>query len=246
MTRSFLLTCLLAYVMPAQSVLRRMVEARHDMRLNDLTLTGTAKVAPGLAREVGELVGTTWASGDLSVNFKLTLKIPGRCKLELIGPETGKSVTISVDNDKSAAVATPLKGAQLGLIEACALLASKGAEPAQTRNLWEAHLQTRNIDTRSSALGRFNGAIALVIGDTRTPGAQLWVYKNRFLPARIKLPEGDKNSGWDIRFLDYNNQATSDAFPRAVEVFRGAEQQWRFLVLNAEPLRETDSVKKSK
>ncbi len=246
MIHATLLAFVLSYTMPAQSVLRRMSEARADVKLSDLTMTGTVKVGPSLAKEVAEALGSGWVSGELALQMKLTVKTSGRCRLELSSLESGKSLSISNDEAKNTQLSSAFRGAQLALVEACALLSSKGANPPQTKAMWETHLEKLRIDTRTSSLGRFAGAIALVIGDAKGAGPQLWVYKNHFLPARIKLPDTDRSNPFDVRFLDYNNQATGEAFPRSIEVFRATEFQWRFLVLNADSTETPDTAKKTK
>jgi hypothetical protein len=244
MIRSLFLTLTLAYVMPAQSILRRMSEARADVKLSDLTMTGTVKVGPALAKEVADALSLPWASGELNVSMRLTTKVSGRCKLEILAPETGKSIILT--SDAASLPSASFRSAQVALIESCALLSTKGAQPPQTKSAWDSHLSALRVDTRVSSLGRFAGTVAFVIGDTKPESAQLWVYKNHFLPARLRLPDNAKSGAIDLRFLDYTNQATGEAFPRSIEVYQRAEFQWRFLVVSAEAAESTDNVKKSK
>ena len=84
----------------------------------------------------------------------------------------------------------------------------------------------------NSWLARFGGHVAYVVGGAKDTDPQFWVFKDSWLPARIRWTEG--GTRWDVRFVDYNSPA-GDWFPRAVEVSRDGERQVRFTTLSADP-----------
>ncbi|MHB8879631.1 MAG: hypothetical protein ACYC8T_38570, partial [Myxococcaceae bacterium] len=59
------------------------------------------------------------------------------------------------------------------------------------------------------------------------------VYKDSFLPARLRFTEADGVS-WDVRFVDYASPATGEWFPRVVEVDRGGAPWLKFTGLTAD------------
>jgi outer membrane biogenesis lipoprotein LolB len=88
------------------------------------------------------------------------------------------------------------------------------------------------VNLGNAWLARFGGRVAYVVGGSKETDPQFWVFKDSWLPARIRWTEG--GTRWDVRFVDYNSPA-GDWFPRAVEVSRDGEQQVRFTTLSADP-----------
>jgi len=86
--------------------------------------------------------------------------------------------------------------------------------------------------SRSTWLARFGGQVAYVIGGSKDGDAQFWIFKDSWLPARMRWTDG--GTRWDVRFVDYNSPA-GDWFPRAVEVSRDGERQVRFTTLSGDP-----------
>ena len=71
-----------------------------------------------------------------------------------------------------------------------------------------------------------------MVGGPKDGDAQFWVFKDSWLPARIRWTDG--GTRWDVRFVDYNSPA-GNWFPRAVEVSRDGERQVRFTTLSGDP-----------
>jgi hypothetical protein len=97
------------------------------------------------------------------------------------------------------------------------------------------------VNLKETRLGRWAGTVAFVVGDKAETAPQLWVYKDKFLPARLRFTD-ETGAAWDLRFLDYSSQATSEWFPRVIEVYKGAEPQLRFTVLTADGHAELKDV----
>jgi hypothetical protein len=103
----------------------------------------------------------------------------------------------------------------------------------------ERHLGTLKIELKKTSLGRFGGQVAYVLGEDGESKPQLWVYKDSFLPARVKFLDG-AGQLWDLKLLDYSSPATGEWFPRTVELFRGEEPVFKFTALKADGKAKID------
>ncbi len=72
-----------------------------------------------------------------------------------------------------------------------------------------------------------------MIGKVGEREPQLWVYKDAFLPARLRFLDA-QGVLWDLRLLDYTSPATGEWFPRTVELARESEVLMRFTSLKAD------------
>lgn len=231
----------LAYVMPGGSILRRLADGRDTLALTTLKVDGTATVAPALAADVANALGVQ-SDGELSLTMQVQLKVPGRCRIELSSPETTKVVAAVSSNGRRRTEGLELKALQVAVDEVCALLAVRGAGEGEARAAVERHLGQLKVDYRRSSLGRFGGTVAYVLGDTAPNSSQLWVYKEHFLPARVRFAD-DQTQQWDVRFLDYASQPAGDAYPRVVEVYQGAELKVRLVSLETDTRARVDDAR---
>ena len=126
--------------------------------------------------------------------------------------------------------------------QACALLSIKSGDEGATRDALVRHLASLKVDTRVVSLARFNGTVSYLVGQKADGQAQLWVYKDRFLPSRLKFTD-EGGTAWDVRFSDYTSQATGEAWPRVIEVLKGNEPQLRVMILNADLKADLTNVK---
>jgi hypothetical protein len=88
---------------------------------------------------------------------------------------------------------------------------------AEGRALAEA-LVRRGVRLDETALGRFNGRLAWVVGGRaadQRPTA--WFDKETWLPVRLVADEA--GTRLDVRLLDWGSPTGGDWFPRAVEVW---------------------------
>jgi len=239
--RLFVAALVVAYVMPAYSILRRYAASRDDLTLTGLKVDGLGAASPAVARDVASALGTTWTAGDLPLTSTLYVKYPGRCRLELASPDSGKSLAVAWSTGKLRTEGPEFAAARVALEQVCAVFALKSAGEGETRAALEKHLLALKVDTRATSLGRFAGALAFIIGNRADGNAQLWLYKEHFLPARLRFT--DDRGTWDVRFIDYSSATTSDWLPRVVEVYKGQELQLKLTTLSADTRVELESVK---
>lgn len=219
-----------AYVLPSGAILRRMLDAREELHLTTLRVDGSASFHGQSARAAASALGSPADRSELVSDASILLRLPGRCRLEVTPVEGGKVVVVE-RHGKRRVEGREMPALAMALREVCALLGWSGGE-SDARSALDAHLQSLRIETRSTSLARFGGEVAYVLGDSAEGRPQLWVYKDSFLPARVRLA-GEGGAAWDVRLLDYASSASGEWFPRLIEVYQGAELQLRFTALEA-------------
>ncbi|HVE81892.1 MAG TPA: hypothetical protein VND93_03560, partial [Myxococcales bacterium] len=123
---------------------------------------------------------------------------------------------------------------QSALTAVCSLLAVRSSSEGEARASVERFLEQQKVDRGSKTwLARFGGDVAYVIGSRDDTKPQLWVFKDSFLPARLRWSDA-QGTGWDVRFYDYTSPATGEWFPRLLEVHRAGELVLRFTSLKAD------------
>jgi len=247
--KAVLAAIVVAYIMPSYGVLKRFASQRDDLSVSNLKAEGVAAVSPALAKDVSSLMGVTWNSGELMLNASLSVRFPGRCRLELSSPESTKILAATSSGGKAKSEGGDVPALLVGLEQACSLLAQKAAEEGATRDVVSKHLTSLKVDLKQVMLARFYGSVSYVIG--QKDGPSFWVYKNaaiaasdkdKFLPSRLKFTD-ESGTAWDVRFSDYTSQATGEIWPRVLEVYKGNEAQLRVMVLNANAKADLSNVK---
>jgi hypothetical protein len=212
----------LAYVPAPGAIFRHLLTGRDEQRISNARVDGTLLLSGSASSDAG-------GQGDLQSDARVYLKLPGRCRLETSGPETGKLAVVQsggqLKNEGPSVVALGV-----GLGEVCALFGARSAGDGRAE--LEAHLRKRGVNTGASWLARFGGHVAYVVGGQKDADPQFWVFKDSWLPARMRWTEG--GTQWDVRFVDYASPA-GDWFPRVVEVSRNGERQARFTTLSGDP-----------
>lgn len=236
-----LLAVLLAYVMPAASVLKRVAAGRDELTVVAVRAEGQAVVAPALARDVAAALGTGWSQGELPLTAVWSVRFPGRCRLDLSAPDSTRTASAVWAYGKKRTEGVELQAAAVAVEQLCSTLALRSSAEGETRAALERTLAALKVDTRAVSLARFEGSVAYVLGERADTASQLWVYKERFLPARVRVVDAD--GAWDVRFLDYTSQATGEWLPRVVEVYRGAELQLRLATLSADGRTALEGVR---
>lgn len=217
-----------AYVLPAPAVVKKAAEKRAALDLLAVEVAGTVELrGPALAR-LGGLAPA--AGGALSVPARILVKVPGRVRIELqpAGAAEAERPFVALRDDRLAGQggleATPAAAA-LARGLAALLAAPTGGEG---HAMAEA-LARRGVRLDDATLGRFNGRLAYVVGGhfvegKRTPLA--FVDKESFMPLRLLAAEG--GAVLDVRLLDWASPTGGDWFPRAVEVWDGAQLLVKF------------------
>lgn len=210
------------YVPAPGAIFRHLLSGREEQRISSARVEGTLVLSGAAAGDVG-------GGGELQSDARVFLRLPGRCRIEASGSETGKLAVVQASGQlKTEGPTVPALG--MGLTELCTLFGARSAGDGRAE--LEAHLRRRGVNLGSTWLARFRGQVAYVIGGTKDTDAQFWVFKDGWLPARMRWSEG--GTRWDVRFVDYNSPA-GDWFPRAVEVSRDGERQVRFTTLSGDP-----------
>ncbi len=218
----------LAYVLPVPGILRRMGERRAALELASLEVTGSLVAEGDAADRVAAALGQR-PSGPVTVPARLAVKIPGRCRLELVpaGVAEGARPFVSVRDGKIAS------GGGLGDVPAavalvrgvCTLLAVPTGGDAS--GAYAAALSRRGIPLADASLGRFDGQIAYVVGARANEARpHLFVAKDGFQPLRLVADDGGALR--DLRLLGWGSPTGGDWFPRAAEVWEGDRAKLRF------------------
>ncbi len=209
----------LGYVLPVSAILRRVGEKRASVSLDSLEVTGTLEVDGDAAARVAQAAGLRATGPRLLAPARLDLKVPGRCRLELMPADLAEADRPFVAVRDGRITGRVLDGvpAAVALVRsACALLAVPTAGAA-----WRAYgdaLARRGVALGDVSLGRVEGRIAYVIGGReRDAKPRAFVDKETFQPVRLVAQEG--GALLDTRFLDWGSPAGGDGFPRAAEVW---------------------------
>ncbi len=218
------------YILPSASVLRRMSEARNELQISNLRVEGTLTLLNSAARNAVPSLGG--ARSEIQLDAVLLLKLPGRCRLEASTPDGARAVAVW-SHGKDRVEGTRLDELAVALVQICPLLAVRSSSEAGTRAAVERHLLAMKIDARTTSLGRLGGQIAYVLGEPAEGQPQLWVYKDVFLPGRVRWTDPGKKR-WDVRFLDYGSPIIGEGFPRVVELYRDEEPLLRFSGLKSD------------
>ncbi len=231
--KRLLLLCLLgvagtaaAYVLPGGAILRRLVEAREEMHLVGAKVEGTLALSGGA---MGEL---STELPEYRTDAAFLLRLPGRCRLEATTPD-GKPLVVVEASGRRRVEGPTVTALGVALGEVCALLALRSASEGDARSALEQHLRALKVDTQKTALGRLGGKVVYVLGGDQAGDGQLWVFKESFLPARVRYTD-QKGVAWDVRFSDYASPATGGWFPRLLEVSRGSELEVRFTTVRGD------------
>jgi len=217
-----------AYILPASSILRRLSEARNDVQVSNLRIDGTLTFASSAARQAATLFGG--GGSEVQVDGVLMLKLPSRCRLEVSTDAARGAVVWS--HGKQRAEGVRLDELAIALAQICPLLATRSNSEASTRAALEHYISAMNVQAKTS-LGRLGRQIAFVLGQPAEGEPQFWIYKDNFLPARVRWTDADKRR-WDLRLLDYGSPLTGEAFPRVIELYRDKELSLRFSGLKSD------------
>lgn len=209
-----------AYVLPVPGILRRMGERRHALGVDALDVQGTVTARGELGARLAAAAGAP-AVAEVTVAARFLMKVPGRCRLELVADPAvaaadRPAVSVRSDGRLSGKLADVAPAVAL-VRSLCALLAVPTAGDAS--DVYAATLARRGVATSAEpTLGRFDGRIAYVVGGhPRDPRPVLYVAKDGFQPLRLVSAEGKELT--DVRLLGWGSPVGGEWFPRAVEVW---------------------------
>lgn len=229
----------LAFVLPAPSILRRLVETRDALQLFTLRVDGALSLFGTAARDAAPVLGVAADRAELQSDAAVLMKLPGRCRAQTTPLEGKPSVAVNASGKKRQEGGA-IPAVDVMLDQVCAILAVRSSSDAEAKALIERHLGTLGINVGApTSLARFGGEVAYVIGAAAPDAPQFWVYKDSFLPARVRFKGADGVS-WDVRFLDYTSPVTGEWFPRTIEVGRDQELALRFTALKSDVRSKLD------
>jgi hypothetical protein len=208
-----------------------MSEARDELPFASLKVDGGLTFTHLAAAQAASL-GSGSPRSEPQLDASILLKLPGRCRLEASSPDGSRSAAIW-SHGKKRSEGQPIPAMMVALEQICPLLAVRSSSEADSRTSIERHVRSLKADVRNASLARLGNQIAYVLGNPAEGQPQLWVYKDVFLPARVRWSETD--GPWDIRFLDYGSPVTGEWFPRVFELYRSGELVLRFTGFRADP-----------
>ena len=233
-----------AYVPPAAGILRRMGERRAGLSLASLEVAGTVELEAAEASRLTARGLSRGADGRLSIPARLLVKVPGRCRLELVpaGVAAADRPYVSVADGRLAGRGglEQVPAAAALVRSACALLGVRVAGDAA--GTYAAALSRRGVAVHEATLGRFDGRLAYVLGGRDRDARPLaFVDKETFQPLRLVALEGA--ALLDLRLLGWGTPPGGEAFPRAAEVHEGEALRLRFTTTRATPnVRVADTL----
>ncbi len=222
-----------AYVLPVRAILRHMGERRAGLSLTSLDVTGTLQAEGEVAAGLSAAMGSGGTGGRITAPARFQMKVPGRCRLELVPSDTAEAdrpyVAVRGDGPAAGQGALSEAPAALALVRAaCALLATSTI--GDMSGSYVAMLQRHGVAlTGGAALGRFDGRIAYVVGGRgKEPKPLLFVEKDGFQPMRLVASAEGGGALQDVRLLGWGSPTGGDWFPRAIEVWEKDTLRLRF------------------
>ncbi len=196
-----------AHILPADFILRMLVEKRRRLDFQDLTVELTTEIE----------------GHDSPVEERVYLKPPERMRRVRQGED---SVTVYVFREGEVGQGPEnaiqrIKGAPADLLTTLLTPAGEDLEQAQARVLRV--LAAHGINTRTVSLSRDGDGVAYVIGaPPKTPDKpQLWIDKDTFLPTRAIFTRklDGKDVRVELRWLEFASSATGELYPRVIEMY---------------------------
>jgi hypothetical protein len=221
-----------AYVLPGGSILRRVAEKREANSAPSIKVTGSLVLYGEAAQLAAVPLGQPPERPELQTDAILSVKSPGRCRLELVSP-TGQPVAASQTQSKRRFEGPEIQALTVAVQHLCGVLAVRTGSDNDTRGALDRHLGALKVQSKVSSLARFGGQVAYLLGDAAEGAPQFWVYKDIYQPARLLFTD-NAGTPWDVRFLDYSSPVTGDGFPRIIELHRAGTPALRFSAVTAE------------
>jgi hypothetical protein len=223
----------LAFVMPGSSLLKHVAEERDKLQLFVARVDGSASFSGAAVKEAGSALGLATDRPEVQADAVIYLKLPTRCRIELSSVEGGKQIASVSANGKKRAEGGAIAAVDVALQEMCALLTQRSSSEGETRAAMERHLRALGVKEEATSLARFGPQVAIVMGEQGEDHPQLWVYKDTFMPARVRFTDA-QGTAWDVQMLDYTSPATTGYFPRTLQVLKGGELEFKFTALRSD------------
>ena len=197
-----------AYVLPADYILRLMLDVQAKHKIKDASLKLTSEVR-----------GQPQASSE-----RLYIKTPER--LRLLGEDESAELYVEREGTRAEGSADSLERLKtLPTNLLASLRFPKGDKSDERIERLLGLLAQVGVDTSVTALGRFDNESVYIIGarpfETESP--QIWVGKDRLQPVKTVLFTGPGATGdrVEYRFLDYGGSSAGGWFPGIIELWIG-------------------------
>jgi hypothetical protein len=237
----------LAYLLPPSAVLKRLAQKREEVAAPSMEVRGLLVAGGEAGRALAAAAGLPAAGspgsgapapdGDVSLVAVISIKAPGRCRLELAppgaagapGPASPERAWIAVGRGRLSGARgldriSPVVALVRGL---CALLGPRasGADPGRA---WAEELSRLGVSLGDESLGRAGARVAYVLGaaQPRERKPQVWIDKQSWQPLRLVAPLSGALD--DVRLLDFGSVVGGDLFPQTVEVRQDGALALRF------------------
>jgi len=186
----------LAYILPADFLLRKMADKRRRIGISRLTVTMECQRGQSARAEE-----------------KLYLKVPGRIRWEGPGDEVIVCQGVRCRHRGGGQQAVPAWIRHLNFFF---------VGPAR-QSAYQKMLKTLGVDTRRDTLSRFGGRVAVVLGakSWERDRPQFWLDKDLFLPLRLFLKQ--EGALIDIAWKQWGSRLSGDWFPASLEVRRDGQ-----------------------
>ncbi|HVP67608.1 MAG TPA: hypothetical protein VMT17_10145 [Anaeromyxobacteraceae bacterium] len=217
-----------AYLLPSTAVLKKMAQRREELALASLEVRGTLAAGGETARALAAAVGVAPPAAELVVPAVLSIKAPGRCRLEVFPPGApGERPFVATGRGRlSGARGLDRVPAALALVRgACAFLGFRpgGTDPGR---VYADEFARLGIALGEDYLGQMGGRVSYVIGaPPQEKRPQAWIDKQSFQPARLLASFSGPLA--DVRFVDFGSPVGGELFPRALEVHEGGSLSLR-------------------
>lgn len=219
-----------AYLLTIPAILRRVADRRAAQSLASLEVAGTLQAAGSGGEALLAAGGIRAAGGLAALPARLLLKVPGRCRLELLpagASEAERPWLLVKDEAVSGSDDLASNPAFVALVRATCTLLARPSDAEDKDRPWATALSKRGVTLGDVHLGRFDGRIAWVIGggpNDAKPTA--WIDKESFQPVRLLFSEGKLAA--DVRLLGWGSPTGGDWAPRAIELHAADALQLRF------------------
>lgn len=215
----------LAYLLPPTAVLKRLAQRREALAAPAMEVRGTLHAEGEAGRALAAAAGLSPTGGGVSVPAVLSVKAPGRCRLDLLPAEGAgagaERAWVAIGRGRVAGARGLERVPEVGALlrGTCLLLGQRatGADPGQ---VYAQELARLGVSLTEESLGRSGSRVAYVLGASQPREArpQVWIDKQGWQPIRLIAPLTGPLD--DVRLLDFGSVAGGDLFPGAVEVRR--------------------------
>ena len=209
----------IAYFLPTAAVLKRLAQRREELALASLEVRGTLAASGEAAALLSASAGLPLSGSEVLVPGVLSIKAPGRCRLELYpAGAVGDRPYVAMGRGRTAgARGLERVPAAVALLKATCVLLGVRAGGADPGRAYAEELSRAGVSLAEEYLGQIGGRVSYVIGaPPQEKRPQAWIDKQSYQPVRLIASLAGPLA--DVRLVDFGSPVGGDAFPRAVEI----------------------------